>query len=1131
MKDIIKEFKPSSWAIDNKTSIYILTIIITIAGIFSYIRLPKEQFPEVAFPQILVNTIYPGTSPADMENLVAKPIEKQLKGISGIKKVRSSSLQDFCLMVAEFGTDVDVAEAKLKVKDAVDRARADLPSDLPQDPSVIDIDVSSIPIMNIHVSGDYDLDRLKNYADDIKDRVESLKEITRADLVGALTREIQINVDMYKMTAAKITMRDIESAVAMENMTISGGQIDMGNVKRAISVVGEYRDARKLGDIVIRGGTGAITYLKDIAEVSDTFKEQESYARLNKKNVLTLNIIKRSGENLIATSDKIKAICEDMKANAFPADLNVNITGDLSIKTRSGLKELINTIIIGFILVTFILMFFMGTTNALFVALSVPLSMFVAFLIMPTYGFTLNVIVLFGFLLALGIVVDDAIVVIENTHRIFDNGKVPIKKAAKLAAGEVFLPVLSGTLTSLAPFIPLAFWPGLIGNFMFGLPITLITTLLASLFVAYIINPVFAVDFMKPHDPDHKEKIFNKGFIITLVVFGVIMLLSHLGHNMFLRNLTFCVFLFYLLNKFVLGGIIRAFQNNVWPRVQNGYASMLRTVLKGYRPIALLLFTIFLLIASIVITAKFIPGVRLFPESDPNFVYTYIALPVGTSQAYTNKITSMVEDRIIGVVGENNPIVESVISNVAIGAGDPSNFEQQTSPHLGKVTVAFVEFEKRHGQSSADYLSKIREVVQDIPGAEIIVEKENNGPPAGKPISIEISGDDFDELTSTAKLLKQYLDELQIGGVEELKSDISITNPQLKITVDRQRANREGISTAQIGSDLRNAVFGKEISKLRDGEDQHPIMLRFQEDQRNNINLLLNQSIIYRDMNMGGQMRQVPMASLTKMEYGNTVGSIKRKNLKRIVTISSNVLNGFNPNEVLANVQAATAKFQGAPGVTIGFAGEQEDQAEAMGFLGRSLLISLGLIFLILVTQFNSFSKPMVILIEIVFSIIGVLLGFTMIRMEFSIIMTGIGVVALAGVVVRNGILLVEFADMMMKQGYNIREATIEAGRTRMTPVILTAMATVFGLIPLAIGFNIDFVSLFTEWKPNIFLGGDNVAFWGPLSWTMIFGLGFATLLTLILVPALMVIVSQTKSRFGLKSYEQKALEEAAEEI
>ncbi len=1129
MKDFIKEFKPSSWSVDNKTSIYILTIIITLAGIFSYIGLPKEQFPEVAFPQILVNTIYPGTSPADMENLVAKPIEKQLKAISGIKKIRSSSLQDFSLIVAEFDANADVAESKLKVKDAVDKARAELPNDLPQDPSIIDIDVSSIPIMNIHVSGDYDLDRLKKFADEIKDKVEGFKEITRADLVGALSREIQINVDLYKMTAANITMRDIENSIAMENMTISGGQLNMGNVKRAISIVGEYKDSRQLGNIVIRGGTGAIVYLKDIAEVKDTYKEQESYARLNKKNVLSLNVIKRSGENLIITSDKIKALCEELRAK-FPKDLNITITGDMSIKTRSGLKELINTIVIGFLLVTLILMFFMGVTNAVFVAMSVPLSMFVAFMIMPTYGFTLNVIVLFGFLLALGIVVDDAIVVIENTHRIFDNGKVPIKKAAKMAAGEVFLPVLSGTLTSLAPFIPLAFWPGLIGNFMFGLPITLITTLLASLFVAYIINPVFAVDFMKPHGEGDKLKLFTKSFYITIAGFAVVMFLSHMGGNMFLRNVTLSIFLFYLLNHFFLHNVIKGFQNKVWPRVQNAYASALRFILKGYRPIAVLVIAILLLIFSLVAAIKFIPGVRLFPESDPNFVYTYIALPVGTDQTYTDKVTGMVEDRILEVVGENNPIVESVISNVAVGAGDPSNFEQQTSPHLGKVTVAFVEFEKRHGASSSEYLNKIREAVQGIPGAEIIVEKENSGPPAGKPISIEIYGDEFNDLNAAAKGLKRYLDSLQIDGVEELKSDLSITNPELKILVDRQRANTEGISTAQIGSELRTAVFGKEISKLRDGEDQHPIQLRIADKQRQNINLLLNQSITYRDMNMGGQMRQVPMASMVKMEYGNTIGSIKRKNLKRVVTISSNVLGGFNPNEVLAKVQSATAKYPAPPGVTIGFSGEQEEQAEAMGFLGRSLMISLGLIFLILVTQFNSFSKPMIILVEIIFSIIGVLLGFTLMRMEFSVIMTGIGVVALAGVVVRNGILLVEFADSLMKQGYSIREATIEAGRTRMTPVFLTAMATILGLIPLAIGFNIDFVSLFSEWKPNIFLGGDNVAFWGPLSWTMIFGLSFATLLTLILVPALMVIVSRTKGRLGLKTYEQKAMEEAAGE-
>lgn len=1127
MKDLIKEFKPSSWSIDNKTSIYILTIIITLAGIFSYIRLPKEQFPEVAFPQILVNVVYPGTAPADMENLVAKPIEKQLKGISGIKKVRSSSLQDFSLIVAEFNTDVNVADAKLKVKDAVDKARSELPNDLPQEPQIIDIDVSAIPIMSIHVSGDYDLDRLKKFAEEIKDKAEGFKEVTRLDMIGALSREIQVNVDLYKMTAANITMRDIESAISFENMTISGGQLDMGNVKRAISVVGEYKDSRQLGDIVIRGGTGAITYLKDIAEVKDTYKEQESYARLDKKNVLSMNVIKRSGENLIITADKIKALTEELKAK-FPSDLKITITGDMSTKTRAGLKELINTIIIGFLLVTLILMFFMGVTNAVFVAMSVPLSMFIAFLLMPSYGFSLNVIVLFGFLLALGIVVDDAIVVIENTHRIFDNGKMPIKKAAKLAAGEVFMPVLSGTLTSLAPFVPLAFWPGLIGNFMFGLPITLITTLLASLFVAYIINPVFAVDFMKPHDENESNKYFTKSFYITIIGFVVVMFLSHMGHNLFLRNLTLSIFLFYLLNHFFLHKVIKGFQTKVWPRVQNAYASILRMTLKGYRPIGVLAGTILLLIVTLFAAVKYIPGVVLFPVSDPNFVYTYISLPIGTDQKYTNQITSLVEDKILDVVGENNPVVESVISNVAVGAGDPQNFEQQTSSNLGKVTVAFVEFEKRHGVSTREYLDKIRTAVQGIPGAEIVVEQESNGPPTGKPISIEISGDEFDELIGAAQGVKRYLDGLQIDGVEELKSDISVTKPELKIFVDRQRANREGISTAQIGSDLRNAIFGKEISKLRDGEEQHPIQLRINEKQRQNINLLLNQSITYRDMNMGGRMRQVPMASLVKMEYGNSIGTIKRKNLKRVVTISSNVLSGYNPNEVLAKVQSAVAKYTAPEGVKIGFAGEQEEMADAMGFLGRSLLTSLGLIFLILVTQFNSFSKPMIILIEIVFSIIGVLLGFTLMRMEFSVIMTGIGVVALAGVVVRNGILLVEFADMMMQQGYNVRDAVVEAGRTRMTPVFLTAMATILGLIPLAIGLNIDFVTLFSEWNPHIFLGGDNVAFWGPLSWTMIFGLSFATLLTLILVPALIVIVSRGKAKVGLKDYEQKALEEVA---
>ena len=374
-----KEFKPSSWAIDNRTSIYILTIIITLAGMATYNSLPKENFPDIVVPQIFVSTVYPGTSPEDMENLVAKPMEKQMKSISGVKKITSNSLQDFSNIIIEFNTDVEVSVAKQKVKDAVDKARNDLPADLPNEPNVMEINFSDIPILFINIAGDYPLDKLKEYSDELKDRIESMKEITRVDMVGALEREIQVNVDMYKAQAAQVSMSDIENAIAFENMTISGGTVAMDGLRRSISVKGEFKSVETLKDIVVVSTQGSPIYLRDIAEVKDGFKDQESYARLYGKNVITLNVVKRSGENLIEASDQIKVLVSDMQQHEFPKDLQVTITGDQSNQTRVTLHDLINTIIIGFILVTILLMFFMGATNALFVALSVPLSMFLAF--------------------------------------------------------------------------------------------------------------------------------------------------------------------------------------------------------------------------------------------------------------------------------------------------------------------------------------------------------------------------------------------------------------------------------------------------------------------------------------------------------------------------------------------------------------------------------------------------------------------------------------------------------------------------------------------------------------------------------------------------------------------------------
>lgn len=1115
MKDNEKEFKPTSWAIDNKVSIYVATIIICIAGIMTYNSRPKENFPEVVFPQIYVATVYPGASPADVENLVTKPIEKQVKSIAGVKRIISNSVQDFSNVIIEFETDIVVDKAKLDVKDAVDRAKPDLPSTLLDDPQVIDIDISEFPIMNVNISGDYDLNTLKKYAEQMQDQIETVKELRRVDIVGALDREIQINVDLFKAASAGIAFYDIYSAINGENKIISGGQLTVDGMKRSLSVNGEFLSAEDVGNVIITSTKGGKMNLRDIAEVVDSNKEQESFARLDGKNVITLNVIKRSGENLILASDQIETIVKNFEDNILPKGMDVTITADQSDNTRVTLHDLINTIIIGFILVTIILMFFMGATNAIFVGLSVPLSSFIAFLAFPSLDFTFNLMTLFSFLLALGIVVDDAIVVIENTHRVFDNGKVPIRKAAKIAAGEVFLPVLTGTLVVLAPFVPLMFWPGVIGKFMYFLPVTLIVALLASLLVAYIINPVFAADFMKPHDDDHdqhKSKI-TRGFKITAIVFGSIALMSYVVGAFGMGNFVVTMFGVYALHHFVLKGTIKGFQDRVWPRVQGGYKNALGWFLQGGRTGWVIGGVIVLLIFSVVFTIIRKPPVVFFPQGDPNFIFAYIRMPIGTDQRMTDSITQIVEKRVTAVVGKDNKIVESIISNVAVGASEDPFGGTNAQPHLGKVTVAFVQFSERDGQNTRDYMDKIRDAVKGIKGAEVSVNQEQGGPPTGKPINIEIAGDEFEALVASANRVKKYLDSLQIPGVEELKSDFQSDKPEIVVNIDREKANREGISTETIGNNLRSAIYGWEVSKFRDDNDDYPIQLRVKEQHRNDINILMNLPIVYRDMNMGGAVREVPLSAIARIEYSNSYAGIRRIDQKRVITISSNVLSGYNANEIVPQITASLENIKRPDDVTIHMTGEQEEQAETGAFLGIAFMIAGGLMFMILVLQFNSVGKPLIILSEIVLSFIGVLIGFSLFRMEISIVMTGMGIMALCGIVVRNGILLVEFTDLLRSQGMELKEAIVEASKTRMTPVVLTAMAATLGLIPLAVGFNIDFVTLFTDLNPHIFFGGDNVAFWGPLSWTMIFGIIFGTFLTLFFVPVMYLTGVRTKRR------------------
>jgi len=1128
-----KTFGPTNWAIKNKTAVYLLTLIISIWGIGLFLSYPKEQFPDVVIPNIYVQTVYVGNSPKEIESLVTRPIEKQLKGITGVKinSIKSTSLQDFSAIIVEFSTSVKTDIALQKMRDAVDKAKKDLPADLTQEPVVQEISLSELPIMAVNVSGDYDAVKLGEFADQLKDKIEEFTEISRVDLVGAPEREIQINVDRFKMEAAKIGFSDIEQAVQRENLDISGGLLEVGDQKRALRLSGQFNSAIDLNNMVVKNIYGAAFYLKDFASIVDTVKEKESYARLNGKNVVTLSIIKRSGENLINASEKINAAVKQMQQDVFPKDLKINITGDLSIKASAAFDELVNSIIIGFILVLIILMFFMGVTNSFFVALSVPLSMFLAFIFLPTADFivgsnvTLNFIVLFALLFGLGIVVDDAIVVIENTHRIFSQGKGKISAvdAAKYAAGEVFVPVLAGTLTTLAPFVPLLFWPGIIGKFMIYLPTMLIFTLTASLIVAYIMNPVFAVDFMvhDEHEKKPKSNLFKKPFFWLLVSMGVLFdLAGYVGDQSsfrFIGNLLLFFALLMMLNVYVLTDAIAAFQQKLLPALMARYETLLRWTTQGWRPVKMLVGTFALLIFSFFFFGMRNVPIVLFPSGDPNTIYVYMKLPSGTDVKYTDSVVQSLESKInkvLGMEGEKkNPLVESVIANVAVGASDPNSGDRSTRPELGRIQVNFVPFEKRDGKATLPYLDAIRQTIKGIPSAEISVAQESNGPQTKSPISIEVTGENFEDLTNTAIKLRNYLSDKNIPGVEDLKIDIDFNNPEIGLTVDRERALIQGISTAQVGVEIRTALFGKEISKLKIGEEEYKITLRNNATQRKTLSELLNMKITYRDFTTG-MIKQVPISSVVKSDINNTYGSIKRSEQKRIITIYSNVLTsqGYTPQSVNADIKKYIDVFKDkAEGITVAQAGEEEQLRETASFLSSALFIAVGFILLILILQFGSYSRTMIVLSEIMFSLIGVLLGYGIFRSTFAAVTSGIGIVGLSGIVVKNGILVIEFADELRSRGMKTREAVIEAGKTRIVPVLLTALAAILALIPLAVGFNINFVTLFTDLNPHIFFGGDNVAFWKPLSLTIIWGLMFAFFMTLLIVPAMYLIAERLK--------------------
>jgi len=1101
------EFKLTNLSVANKTTIYIFTVILVIFGFMQYDATPKERFPEIVFPYFMVSTINPGTSPADMENLITRPIEKHLKGIDGVKHINSNSIQDFSSIFIEFELTADEMQAYLDVRQAVDDARGELPSDLFSEPEVTRIDLSEIPILFINLSGDLGLVKLKKIAEDLQDEIEGLEEITRADIVGALDREIQINVDLYKMQAADLSFYTIQNAIASENLTISGGQVDTDGIRRNLRVVGEFRNIDQIKNIQLKKGI----YLREIAEIVDGYADRGSYSRLERQDVVTLNVIKKSGKNLIYAVDKIKVIVDEYRETA-PENLIITMTGDSSTQTKNTISDLFNTVILGFIVVVFVLMFFMGETNALFVGIAIPMSIIIAFILIPVVGFTMNMVVLMSFILVLGIVVDNSIVVVENVYRHFTTTPdLSISAAARRGTGEVAVAVFTGTLTTMAPFFTLIFMPGIPGKFMSYIPYTVIITLTASMLVAYMINPVFAVSFMKRPSDEEKQKIRLKLSSKNILVISAAVILAVLFYatgKMFLANLLAFGVILYLLSRYVLRFLIAKFQSLFLPRMKSGYRKTLTFLLGGKRPYGVIVGIVALLFLSFILLGIRMPRVVFFPSGDPNSLQVYITMPEGTHIEVTNNICKQVEERIYNVIGYNNPDVESIVSNVASNAG-AGFFERFSQDKLAKVTISFVEYKYRTGISTQEYLGKLRKELTGIAGAKIRIDSEMMGPPTGYPINMEISGDDIDELIRITYRLEEFIQSLNVRGIEELKSSMEVSKPELILNIDREKANRLGISTAQVGMVLRTAIYGAEVSKFKEGEEEYPVMVRLDEKYRNDVDVLLSQEIVV----PGGQggPNRIPISSFAHVTNRTSYGGVTRLDNKRVITLFSNVLFGYNANEIIRQINRQLPRFELKDGYTVKFTGEQDMQAEVGSFMVKALFISAAIILIILVGQFNSISKPLIIILQIVLSLTGVFLGFAIFGMDISVVMTGMGIIAVAGIVVKNAIIIVDYTDKLIDSGMEKIEAIVRAGATRLTPVLLTALSTILGLTPLAIGININFMTLFTELRPQIYFGGDSPAFWNPLVMTIIFGLSFATVLTLVVVPTLYRLIYARK--------------------
>lgn len=1136
---LLKSFNLTNLAITNIKTILLITIMIIVAGASAYKSMPKEAFPELNIPEIYVGVAYPGVGPKDIEEKITKKIEKEINTVKGVDKIKSTSMFGYATIVTTFDFKNTPQEALRKVKDAVDKARADanFPKDLPAEPNIFEMSFSEFPIMNINLRSDvYSQEEIHEFAKYLEDEIETevKDEVSKVEIRGVQKKEVKVEVDKSKAESREISFDDIQKAIANNNKNISAGEVKDNGIARSMRVEGEYHDLLDLEELIVKVEEGKTTRLKDIATVSFGAEDTTSFAREFLQPVVMVDVIKRSGTNLLVAAEKIKAVIQKAyDENRIPKEVKYTITNDMSFKTQDQVANLENSIIFGVILVVLVLQLFLGLRSALFVGMAIPMSMFMSFLILNTMGITLNIMVLFSLVLALGMLVDNGIVVVENIYRQLDDG-MSMFDAVKYGVGEIAWPIISSTGTTVAAFVPLMMWPGIMGEFMQYLPLTLMIVLASSLFVALVINPVLAIIFMKKDEHEQPFKRVMMKFGIATILGLLFIMLGFIT----LGNIAIVWGLFVLLNHFVMSPGTKYFQTKLLPALENIYRKFLLGVLIKH-PGKILGGSFVLLILTFVILGVAAPKVLFFPDNQPAYVNVFIEMPIGTDIAKTNKIAKDAEDKIFKHLNKKYgeaifksktdtiPLINSIITQVGEGTSDPMAGPQMgNTPHKARITVAFAEAPYRGRYLTSDIMKEIDSLLEDKYPADvqIVVDKDPAGPPQEPPINIELYGDDYDTLIVEAEKMLVELNSFNVEGIEKLRLDVETGKPELPIFTNRGLTGLMDISPAQIGMALRTSLFGADVSTYKIGDEEYDINVKYKDSLRRDIDALLSQKITFR--NMKGRIVQVPINTLIEKPIRtSTYSAVKHKKLDKVVTIYSKAEEGFNANEIVDKLKEKLKGYRPGNGVTFKFTGQMEEQAKEMGFLSKALMIAVFMVFLIIVSQFNSISSPAVIMTSVILSLIGVFLGLVIFRMDFVIIMTMIGIISLAGVVVNNAIVLIDFVVLLLNRRREelklkedeflpmeeVYEGIANAGAMRLRPVLLTAITTLLGLIPLAMGININFITLFSEYDPQFFIGGDNVMFFGPLSWTVIFGLSFATFLTLVVVPSTYLLIFKMK--------------------